>query len=235
MFSLDRSCVCIVGAGLSGIEAAKIMRRSFSRVVVFEKSSSVGGVWRRAANLESRVQVDPISFAPIEDDCPVRKVDESSVFDSVARPKAEVLERLINDAADLEIWFETEVISFKVMSSSVSLVLRRNATLLHFEVAQLHIRTGCLHDPIKPSFRGMDIFRGQIVQGVGNDISIEQFRDTRVVIVGLGAFAVENVKRALQGSLTYFLLPSIDSCVFDYLRRSIANNSCRSYFEASFS
>lgn len=58
--------------------------------MVFEKSGEAGGIWLRAANRESRVQVDPVSYAAIEDPCPVRSMDDSDVFDNFSKPTAEV-------------------------------------------------------------------------------------------------------------------------------------------------
>jgi hypothetical protein len=48
-------------------------------------------------------------------------------------------------------------------------------------------------------YAGETDFSGKIVGGIGNDISVNQFTDQDVVIVGLGAFGVENIRRALQG------------------------------------
>ena len=37
--------IAIIGAGISGIAAANILKKSGHDVVVFEKSTDVGGVW----------------------------------------------------------------------------------------------------------------------------------------------------------------------------------------------
>lgn len=198
--SLALQTICIVGAGLSGIEAAKIFGEGGRRhVVLFEKSGVCGGIWARAANDESRVQVDPISFAPIEDEKPVRVPDASLVFDNMALPRAEVLQRLLKDAASLKVQFNAEVVDFVTKPTTVEIKVKHMGVVHTLEVAQLHIRTGCLQDPVKPSFAASRNVGPRLVHGVGNDIAVQDFRGKRVVIVGLGAFAVENVKRALQG------------------------------------
>lgn len=40
---------------------------------------------------------------------------------------------------------------------------------------------------------------GTVAQGIGNDIQLKDFAGKAVVIVGIGAFAVENTRRALMG------------------------------------
>jgi cation diffusion facilitator CzcD-associated flavoprotein CzcO len=196
-----RSVICVVGAGLSGIEAAKIFSKDEPRpVLVLEKGDYIGGVWVRAANIESRVQVDPVSFAPIEDPQPVREPCVADVFDTMARPRAEVLKRLAEDARGLNIAFRTEVLWFEVLPASVRVrLLLRNGAVVQTEVAQLHVRTGCLDVPIASCFPRAEVFRGRLAAGVGSDVALADFANKRVVIVGMGAFAVENVRRALQG------------------------------------
>jgi hypothetical protein len=43
------------------------------------------------------------------------------------------------------------------------------------------------------------MFRGQLVSGFSNQVDTVQWRGKKVVVVGMGAFAVENVRTALEG------------------------------------
>jgi cation diffusion facilitator CzcD-associated flavoprotein CzcO len=194
--------ICIVGAGLSGIEAAKIMSEDGQRhVVLFEKSQAAGGIWRRSSNKESRVQVDAISYAPIDDECPVRPISAEDPFDNMGHLAGEVVDRLMQRVDKLNICFGTEVVSFSVPDKqSVLVTVKHEQQVTTLRVAQLHVRTGCLNQPMKPEFANAHLFNGVVAAGVANDLDVaKDFKGKRVVIVGLGAFAVENVKRALQG------------------------------------
>lgn len=235
-----RSVICIVGAGLSGIEAAKIFSADEPRpVLIVEKADHAGGIWVRAANVESRVQVDPVSFAPIEDAQPVRAVCASDCFDTMARPRAEVLSRLAEDARPLNIAFRTEVLAFTVLPDSVLIRLRlRDGAIVETEVAQLHVRTGCLDTPVAANFPNAHLFEGRLAAGVGSDIALEEFAGKRVVIVGMGAFAVENVRRALQGGAASITVvarsykPLFPEYATYQLRRTMAETNIDEY--ASF-
>lgn len=100
-----------------------------------------------------------------------------------------------------KICFNTQVISFSVPDErSVVVTVKHDGEFFTLTVAQLHVRTGCLSEPTKPDFQNAELFEGRVATGTGNDLDVSKdFKDKNVVIVGLGAFAVENVKRALQG------------------------------------
>ena len=75
-------------------------------------------------------------------------------------------------------------------------------------------------------FPGVEGFEGVVRRGMGGDVALEDFRGKRVVVVGMGAFGVENVRRALRGGASSVTLLSrrFDKLLFpervSYLLRS---------------
>jgi len=53
--------------------------------------------------------------------------------------------------------------------------------------------------PRKAEWENQEAFKGVIVAGIRNDTEKIDWRDKRVLIVGMGAFAVENARTALEG------------------------------------
>ena len=54
----------------------------------------------------------------------------------------------------------------------------------------------------------MEKYKGKIRFGIGDDVTLPEFQDQRVVVVGMGAFGVENVRRALRGGARQVMLLS---------------------------
>ena len=198
--------VAIVGAGISGIEAAKIFLRKGYDVVLFEQNDYMAGIWLRAANLESRVQVDPVSFRPVEDESPVRSTDRSNPFDTMYSTRNEVVSRVAHDVSTFgiqkRVLFNMKVIDFTCESNQavkVTVSHEPSNTTYKLTFRQLHIRTGCLNQSIKMPYPNMEEYQGLYVQGIGCDSELSDFEGKDVIVVGLGAFATENVRRTLMG------------------------------------
>ena len=204
--------VAIVGGGLSGLEAARIHREGGREVVVFEKSLSLGGVWVTTANAASRVQVDPVSFRPLHDTTPLGQGDPP--FDSFYRNREQVLAQMAQDVAQASlgqtIVFGVSVIAFEdAGDGKVKVVVEEangeeedggSAKVWEFVFRELHIRTGSLTDHAGGlAALGIDdsTFTGIAARGIANDVDEATLEGADVVIVGLGAFAVENVRRSL--------------------------------------
>lgn len=199
--------IAIVGAGISGIEAAKIFLSCGHDVVLFEQHGYMAGIWLRAANVESRVQVDPISFRPIEDTSAVRVMDPFDPFDTISSTRDEVVQRVARDVAAFglrsRVLFHMKVVDFASVSPQavrVNVCHTPSNTVYTLTFRQLHIRTGCLNQSVTMAqYLGLDEYGGRYAQGIGCDVDLSEFEGKDVVVVGLGAFATENVRRALMG------------------------------------
>mmetsp|Transcript_20355 Transcript_20355/g.77926 ORF Transcript_20355/g.77926 Transcript_20355/m.77926 type:complete len:540 (+) Transcript_20355:75-1694(+) len=214
IFDGSEEKVAYVGGGISGIEAAKISLASGKQVVIIERAPFMGGVWCTAANKESRIQVDPISFRPIEDQSPVKVPDAADPFDSIYPNRQEVLARLAGDVLSFglekRVAFRTEVTKFEGLEGGVRVFMRTLAAdgsageEFSKVFRELHVRTGSLTSHRGGEFRlpNEARFGGTVARGIGGDLELASFMGKRVVIVGMGAFAVENTRRALQAGAT---------------------------------
>lgn len=201
-----------VGGGISGIEAAKISLASGKELVIIERLPFLGGIWCTSANKESRIQVDPISFRPIEDEAPVKTPDPEDPFDSFYPNRQEVLARLGHDVTlhglKERTLFSTEVTRFTERSEGGVEVFMRSIGAdgspageeFSAVFKELHVRTGSLTSHNSNEFRlaNEDAFKGTVARGIGGDLDLSELAGKRVVIIGMGAFAVENTRRALQ-------------------------------------
>ncbi|KNC49060.1 uncharacterized protein AMSG_05019 [Thecamonas trahens ATCC 50062] len=198
--------VAIVGGGLSGCEAARLHAAEGASVIVLEKRIAYGGVWATTANTASRVQVDPVSFRPLHDSSPLPDDDESDPFGSFYRSRADVLDQLASDIEGANLIartvFGVHVESFDHTDDGkvAVTVAVDDGTCAIAVFDELHIRTGSLTDHVGGATAlGLDdvSFGGKVARGIADDVASSELADADVVIVGLGAFAVENVRRSL--------------------------------------
>jgi hypothetical protein len=243
VFAGSEQKVLFVGGGISSIEGAKIALAGGEEAVIVEYCNFLGGIWCTAANPESRIQVDPVAFRPIEDESVVAEPDPENPFATIYPSRWDVLKRLEGDVERFDLHrrvvFSVEVVRFeKLVGAELVRVHMRQApaaegaggdgnnATFHKDFKQVHIRTGSLTKknhkssvtfrgeapptPLSPQApaggeaggaggAGGGFFQGRVVKGIANDLPVGEFAGQDVVIVGLGAFAVENARRALQG------------------------------------
>jgi len=180
--------VAIVGTGFGGLAAAVRLEQAGVRdLVLFEKSSDVGGVWREntypGAACDVPSHLYSLSFAP--------KADWSRRF----APQAEIHQYLRDLARDFDllrhIRFGTEVLAaaFDEDSGRWRLTLTGGA---EHEADVLIAATGQLSRPSAPDIPGLDRFEGTRFHSAewdhGHDLTGE-----RVAVLGTGASAIQFV------------------------------------------
>ncbi|CAM3188304.1 phosphopantetheine-binding protein [Corallococcus soli] len=198
--------VLVIGAGIGGLSFARQLEKAGTSVVVMDAAARVGGVWQSLANASSKLQID----SPAYD------------FDSTAMPlpgdhswktsfpsQAEILTGCQSMAADLmgPVYLEARVQSVrKVDPSEYEVTYSRAGRTQRMRVSGVAAMTGGLHRPRRHTFPGEEAFGGHIGLGVANDTPLERFRGASVVIVGHGAFAVENMRTALENGARHVTL-----------------------------
>ena len=191
--------VTVIGAGISGISLAIKLEKHGIPYLIYEKSQNIGGVWNEAngkVNRFSKVQSFASSYK-MEDDfshytefTPGPQMMEK-IRDSVKKFKIDEKIRYQHELIDFEYLSETKKVSFRVknLKSNEIETVKSDA---------LYIRTGTLNIRNELHFKGEDKFPGVIQYGSGDNKDEIDFQDKEVVIVGMGATAIENAANALE-------------------------------------
>ncbi|WP_035847377.1 flavin-containing monooxygenase [Kitasatospora azatica] len=189
--------VCVIGAGLSGLAAAHALRGRGIEFVCLEKAPDVGGIWRmpeagepgpayRALHLNSAKQLTGYAEFPMPSELPLypRHSDVAAYLRSFAEwggllPHIEL---------------RTEVVSVRQEARGGWTVTSRDAAGVEavrgFDqviVASGHHSEPALPNPLPP---GADSFAGTILHSM-DYLDGRDFAGQRVVVVGLGASAVD--------------------------------------------
>ncbi|ENY6497278.1 SDR family NAD(P)-dependent oxidoreductase [Vibrio parahaemolyticus] len=195
--------VLVVGGGLGGLTFAHQLDRLNVPVRVMEKSPSVGGVWNRVANTDSKLQIDSPaydfdnSYLPINGD---KAWGESFPNQSQILTGARELVENLGDKVE----FNTEVVSVKeIGSQEYRVTYHRNGELREELYSGVVSMTGGLHVPRKTPLANENDFEGHIGLGISNDTSLDKYKGADVVIVGHGAFALENMRTALENGANH--------------------------------
>ncbi|WP_225447209.1 KR domain-containing protein [Streptacidiphilus sp. PB12-B1b] len=192
--------VLVIGAGLGGIGFARRLEKLSVPALVLEKRDRVGGVWSSLANADSRVQIDSPAYS-FDSASPVVHGDHR--WRAVFPGRDEVLQQSHAVSSDLKepIRFNCEVVSVrKVGEREYEAVYLQGGVAKSVRVSGVAALTGGLHRPVQHRFRDEHLFAGHVGLGVADDTPPEKFKDASVVIVGHGAFALENMRTALENS-----------------------------------
>ncbi|MFY1679782.1 MULTISPECIES: flavin-containing monooxygenase [unclassified Streptomyces] len=189
--------VCVIGAGLSGLAVGRALGERGIDYLCLEKAPDVGGIWRQPAagergpgyrtlHLNTARQLTGYSGYPMPEDYPLypRHDQFAAYLGSFARWAG------VADRVELG----TEVVSVRREPDGVWTVVSRgpdgDERSRRFEfviVAAGHHSEPALPDPLPP---GADGFTGRILHSLDYHDGAE-FAGRRVVVVGLGASAVD--------------------------------------------
>jgi hypothetical protein len=189
--------VVIIGGGVIGLYAAERLRQEGISFCVFEKRDRIGGIWSAYANTTSRVNTSEGAYRLIEpsrrsnrDHSPTREILEDMV--ALAGPLADRI--FLNteigriDKADRRYRISYEKDGQKSIVNSKGVILAIND------------RVG---EPKAITWENQAAFQGEIVVGISDKALHLDWRHKQVVIVGMGAFAIENARTALEGGASH--------------------------------
>ncbi len=185
--------VVIIGAGITGLYAANRLLEAGISFCILEKSGAVGGIWSQYANRTSRVNSSECAYRLLEKKTRSNR-DHSGTW--------EILEDVAQLAQNVSrrLFIETEVAGIEATGNRYQIQLKRgdNAVALECKgvILAINDRVGT---PREVKWQNQSAFQGKIVTGISNHTEGIDWRNKNVVIIGMGAFAVENTRTALEG------------------------------------
>ena len=215
----------IIGAGTCGLMAAYEFHKAGVPFVLLEKAPAIGGVWRRpdgAANDTSHVAItEPMYRFPRRETSSSFKKTPRCASDYTSR--SEIIEQ--QDAFVKEhglidhILFGAEVTSVCELAeidkeaqheppetSKGGVRVKYNdgeGNEKTIDGRGIFMALGAQQRPRRKVWSGETSFKGTVAYGSAGDVNCSAFAGQRVVIVGAGAFAIENARTALIHGATH--------------------------------
>ena len=185
--------VIIVGAGVTGLYAANRLLEDKISSCVVDKRDIVGGIWSLYANSTSQVNTSEGAYRMID------KKIRSNRDHSTTREILEDISHLSRNIAD-NLFLNTKVDRIKKIDDFYQVSITRNQEKHMVKskgvILAVNDRVGT---PRKIDWENQNSYRGKIISGISNAADDFDWTDKKVVIIGMGAFAVENARTALAG------------------------------------
>ena len=185
--------VIIVGAGVTGLYAANRLLESDISFCVVDKRDIVGGIWSLYANSTSQVNTSEGAYRIID------KKIRSNRDHSTTREILEDISHLSRTIAD-NLFLNSEVEGIQKIDNLYQISVTRNQEKHMVKstgvILAINDRVGT---PRKIDWANQNSYRGKIISGISNAADDFDWKNKKVVIVGMGAFAVENARTALEG------------------------------------
>lgn len=189
----DATDVAIVGGGITGLYVAGRLKDAGISAVVLEKRDMFGGIWSSYANFTSQVNSSECAYRLFEK--PVRSNRDHTGTLEILEDIAGVVEKRSD-----RLFPETEVTAIEKAEDHYRIRFSRRgeASVLRSRgvILAVNDRVGT---PRKIEWPNQAAFQGEIRSGISDGARDIDWRDKNVVIVGMGAFAVENARTAFEG------------------------------------
>ncbi|SMY21067.1 unnamed protein product [Zymoseptoria tritici ST99CH_1A5] len=206
MSSVPLLDLLIIGAGLSGLAVARfyLSIHPLARVLVLEKSSSVGGPWGRKRAYPGFWSQSGIRMSGFSD-VPLTVPPEADVFNDIfeARYVTDYLERCLDehvyDGRTLRERVRTGVGVERVVKLdgvwTVDGAMRDSGERPTLRTKRLIVATGMTSDPRMPLFAGQDEFDGRILhqKDYGRVLSEGVSSHLKIAVLGAGKSAADIV------------------------------------------
>lgn len=182
--------VVVIGAGINGLYVTNQLINKGYKVCLLEKNNKIGGVWNTYANFTSQVNSSEESYRFVDE--PRNKINKDHTT-----PR-EIVEDInyIKNRIQTNIFTNQEVTLVEKTEDKYKIVTKQGFDIQSKGVIfAINDRVGI---PRQINYEKQDIFKGQIINGYGKDVNNIDFKNKNVVIVGMGAFATENMRTVLE-------------------------------------
>ena len=195
--------VLVIGAGIGGLSFARQLQLAGLPVEVVDIQSAAGGVWNLHANVDSKLQIDSPAYDFDSTQLPL-DADHRWQVAFPAQPKIHEDCNRIAQELKHPVKYQTQVMAVeKTGEQEYKISLLSHGVTTEKRYAGVVAMTGGLHTPTRHEFPQEASFLGAIAYGIGNDLSREKFNGANVIIVGHGAFALENMRTALENGANH--------------------------------
>lgn len=215
--------VLIIGGGITGLYAANRLADQKISFCVIEKREIAGGIWSQYANITSRVNTSEGAYRVLEKKNRNNR-DHSST--------AEILEDLHQLATNISASLFTGVEAEKIQKEGNEYLTRvtRNGEESTIKskglILAVNDRVG---NPRKMNWENQHLFKGRSLSGISDEAFGIDWQGKKVVIVGMGAFAIENARTALENGADHVSIVcrrhgTVCPKIIDYLNFSTPYN-----------
>lgn len=182
--------IAVIGAGISGISAAHVLKKQGYKAVVFEKYPEIGGVWAvsypevRLQNISSQYHLSdfPWTFTPD------------------LHPTQTQIQQYLDAAVNhfqIDVHLNHEVLALEELEEGWRVRYQNQAGCHEDTFKYVLIATGLYTQKNHPTFPGEVNFTGKVV--TEREIkSLDIFNDKRVAVVGFGKSAIDMAVLAAQ-------------------------------------
>jgi 3-oxoacyl-(acyl-carrier-protein) synthase/methionine synthase II (cobalamin-independent)/acyl carrier protein len=184
--------VVVVGAGITGMHVARELQSAGVKVCLLERNSRVGGIWATFANDRSQVNSSEAAYRLLD------KTDANKDHSTTR----EILTDCLAVASGLgeSLFLQAEVQGVSVDESTelrYGTQLAGGGPLIRSRglVLAINDRVGV---PRAVRWPGQERFKGEVRDGFSNSAADLNWVGKKVVIVGMGAFATENLRTAME-------------------------------------
>jgi hypothetical protein len=164
---------------------------------VVDQRDIIGGIWSKYANRTSQVNTSEGGYRLIEKDY------RSNSDHSATREILEDIVQLARRASD-NIYLNTKVDKIEKADGAYRLNINGSQENKYLEskgvILAINDRVG---EPRTIDWENQSSYQGKIVSGISDDAKDIDWKNKKVVIIGMGAFAVENARTALVGGANH--------------------------------
>ena len=189
--------VVIIGGGITGLYAANRLAEKNISFCVVEKRELAGGIWSMYANTTSQVNTSEGAYRVLDHENRSNR-DHSSTSEML-----EDLYQLVQKHSP-SIYTSTKAVSLDKTEPGYKVTIARGEeqSVINSKgiILAINDRIG---EPRLLTWNNQDQFKGDVVAGISDKALGTDWKDKKVVIVGMGAFAIENVRTALENGASH--------------------------------